>query len=307
MKKIVYSSIICITFLFLLARPQDAVASASYGLTLWLDTLVPTLFPMMILSNLLIQTNLVLYLTAPFRTLFRKTLGLSPYGAYALLGGFLCGFPMGAKILADLYEKERISQREAQYLVTFCNNVSPAFLLNYLVHQHMPGTVRPLSILLIIYGAPLLYGLFSNYRYQKEASLTSRTANKAPFTAPNFAMIDACITNGIQGITKLGGYIILFSVLTAIPDVCLSTIALPGALLTAALEITTGIDKIAALSLPTALQNILLIAASVFGGLCTAAQSQSMLNVIDMKFHQYLKHRVAITAIACILAFCYFY
>lgn len=305
MKKIVYSAILCTTFLFLLLHPQKAVDAASYGLTLWYGTLVPTLFPVMILSNLLIQTNLAALLTLPVQKPLYRILGISPHGTYAILCGFLCGFPMGAKVLSDLYLQKLISKDEAAYLAVFCNNVSPAFVINYLISQHMPYAEQTLPILLIIYGSPLLYGLFSNYRYQKNHALCSISINKASFTAPNFAMIDACIMNGIQSITKLGGYITLFSVLTAMIDISFHSTNTLQAFLTAALEITTGIDKIASLNLPVHSACLLLTVFTVFGGMCSAAQSQSMLETIGIKLNQYLKSRLAITAIACIMALCY--
>ena len=57
--------------------------------------------------------------------------GISPSGAYALLLGLLCGYPMGTKITSDLYGCGRINRREAEYLLTFTNHASPVF---YFIH-----------------------------------------------------------------------------------------------------------------------------------------------------------------------------
>ena len=64
---------------------------------------------------------------------FWKTFfGLSPAGAYVLILGLLCGYPMGAKLAHDLYIDQQISRREGEYLLTFSCNASPAFIISYL-------------------------------------------------------------------------------------------------------------------------------------------------------------------------------
>lgn len=310
MKKIVYCLLLCLSFLFLLCFPGNAVDAASYGLTLWFDTLVPTLFPIMILSNLLIGTNLAAGLSGVLAKPIYALLGISPYGGYAMIAGFFCGYPIGAKVLADLRGENLISKEEAVYLAPFCNNVSPAFLLNYLINQHL--THQPFfsgqyiaPTLVIVYGAPLLYGFFSNRWFRKHLAAPTEKyplENKASFTAPNLAMIDACIVNGIQNITKLGGYVILFSVITAMTDLLPSNLEIPKACLSGVLEITTGIHKISQLNLSFPVIYLLLTAFTVFGGLCSAAQSDSMLKTIGISFRGYVKAKLTITAIALGLA-----
>ena len=40
---------------------------------------------------------------------------------------------MGAKITADLIRNQSISVEEGTYLLSFCNNTSPIFIMNFLV------------------------------------------------------------------------------------------------------------------------------------------------------------------------------
>lgn len=302
MKNYVYSAVFMILFFSILLFPEQAFCGASKGLTLWLETLVPSLLPVMILSNLLISTNLAGRLAYPAYILILRFLGLSIFGSYALLCGFLCGFPMGVKVLSDLRKKNMISEEESAYLALFCNNVSPAFTLNYLFRQHLNRNHLPVgAVLMIVYGSPLLYGLLTNpiFRNKNAGQISSvSSVNKASFTAPNMAVTDACITNGIQSITKLGGYITLFSVFTSIMDLIPHSSELLKALLTALLEITTGIHRISALSLPMPILTILLCTATVFGGLCCAAQSQAMLNDLGISFRRYLGSKTIITVLA---------
>ena len=66
--------------------------------------LVPSLFPFLILSELMLSLGLSedagRFVPAPVR----RFLGLSEGGSAALLLGMLCGFPIVARILKRLYE-----------------------------------------------------------------------------------------------------------------------------------------------------------------------------------------------------------
>lgn len=301
MKKTVYIALIGACFSYILFFPEYSFKSASFGLIVWFESLVPALLPVMILSNLLVATNLNAVLIKPVYPLFYRTCRLSPGGVYALFSGFLCGFPMGLKILSDLRRQDQISLEEASYLACICGNVSPGFVINYLVFGQLKKPELLYPTLVIVYGAPLLYGLFSNHRYRMTIKDCRRAEKKASFMTPDPAMMDACILNAIQNMTKLGGYLILFSVLGSMTELLPFSQTLSG-VVHGILEITAGSAKIANLSLPYHHTYLLLCMVTVFGGLCCAAQSQSMLKTIGVSLFDYIREKLCITAIAFLMA-----
>ena len=132
MKRILLTAGILLLLVFLLLHPQEGLAAARTGMTLWLNSLIPALLPFIILTGVLIHTGSIEKILLPFRPLFEFLLGVSVYGGYVFLLGMLCGYPMGAKLASDMYESHKISRREAEYLTTFCNNASPSFIITYL-------------------------------------------------------------------------------------------------------------------------------------------------------------------------------
>ncbi len=119
-KKIILLSVILL-LLFLLCYPAKALAAARNGLKLWLETLLPTLLPFMILTGILVHTDWVHKNFTTNCSFFKVVFGLSPGGAYVFLLGLLTGYPMGAKLTADLYYAGKISRQEAKS-ISFCNN-----------------------------------------------------------------------------------------------------------------------------------------------------------------------------------------
>ena len=73
-KKIILLSVILL-LLFLLCYPAEALAAARNGLKLWLETLLPTLLPFMILTGILVHTDWITKILQPTAPFFRL-----PYG-----------------------------------------------------------------------------------------------------------------------------------------------------------------------------------------------------------------------------------
>ena len=145
MKKWLLAFLLLATLLFLLLFPVPALAASRRGLNLWFGTLVPTLLPFLILSGFLIHTGLVHIPASLLAPVFGRLFGVSPLGSYACFIGFLCGFPMGAKVLADLTRNGRMAPEEASYLLGFINNVSPSFVITFFCPHCFFSTERPSS------------------------------------------------------------------------------------------------------------------------------------------------------------------
>lgn len=63
MKHIFLKSSIVLIFFLMLIRPQEVFLGTKAGLLLWFETVLPTLLPFILISNLLIRTNAFSYLT----------------------------------------------------------------------------------------------------------------------------------------------------------------------------------------------------------------------------------------------------
>lgn len=158
---------------FLLMHPAESLVCAKAGMTLWLNTLIPTLLPFIILTGILTRIDNIQKILSPLESYFRVLLGVSSWGGYVFLLGMLCGYPLGAKLASDLYESDKISKKEAVYLSTFCNNPSPAFVITYLGKLCLKDVVPAYFILISLFSANLICMLFFRYAVYKNQILTS--------------------------------------------------------------------------------------------------------------------------------------
>ncbi|MBO6016043.1 MAG: hypothetical protein J6P60_05605, partial [Lachnospiraceae bacterium] len=144
--------------LFILLHAGMAKEFASLGLQTWFAQMIPALLPFMILSGLLIRLDLISLFCKPFRFLLKPLFRVSDAGIYVLVTGFICGFPMGAKNITDLYMADRLTKKEAEYLLAFTNNIGPAFFFSFVQGNVYHDTSRIPGILLQ-FLIPFLYGL----------------------------------------------------------------------------------------------------------------------------------------------------
>jgi hypothetical protein len=234
----------------------------------------------------------------------------SPNGSYTILMGFLCGFPMGARIIGELYESGKLDREESSLLLAFCNNIGPIYFLSYVVPTL--GIERPLVPFCIMYGVPLAYGFFL-VRFQPTLKKLQSTAgpgctfpstaltlcaqsNDTTQPAPSLlAAIDDSVLSGLIGIGKLGGYMVFFNLLNIlfVPFQNVSPAFL--SLYNCILEITSGIDRASQYYFYPIL--ILL----PFGGFSCIAQTYSMIQHTDLSIHSYVFHKIMQTILTAVI------
>lgn len=302
---------ILILFFSMLSFPQTVFTGASYGLVLWFRHVLPTLLPYMILINVLICTPALHWICRITSTFLCPLLGTSYYGTFAVLTGFLCGYPMGAKTTSDLLNVNKISRSEASYLLSFCNNTSPAFILSYVVAQNMKERNLCIPFFLILTFTPLMLSFIFRLFYRlPESSCSFPQVTPGSFSNPSESIsdsfLDRCILNAFESVTKVGGYMMMFSVLiqllaSVLPNTIFSL------LLYSSLEISTGIRLLFSSALYTTEKIILCAALTSFGGWCCIAQTYSMISGSQLPILPYIAEKLVTALVTSLLISAYIY
>ena len=164
---------ILILFFSMLSFPQTVFTGASYGLVLWFRHVLPTLLPYMILINVLICTpalHWICRITSTFYVRFSAPL-IMAHSQYS--PDSYVDIRWGAKTTSDLLNVNKISRSEASYLLSFCNNISPAFILSYVVAQNMKERNLCIPFFLILTFTPLMLSFIFRLFYRLPESSCS--------------------------------------------------------------------------------------------------------------------------------------
>ncbi len=308
---------ICLLLLLVLILlfPSIAFLGARNGLLLWWDTLLPTLLPFMIISSLIVRLRITKILSSLFYPLFRLLLPISREGCYPVFIGFLAGYPVGAKTTADLRSERVLCTKEAQMLCAFSNNASPMFVLSYIAATQLATPKIGLPLLLILYTSSYISSmLWYVFLSKKECSFlptvkATATEDNLLVTSPKFefSMLDDSILNAFEVVTKVGGYIVLFSVLASFITNLPIPFGVGIAYLTGILEITTGIHNISCLTLNLDFKFILIATITAFGGLSGFAQTKSVISGCNLSSTHYFVCKIMSACIAFLLSFGYTY
>lgn len=301
-----------LTFLFsggifacMLLFPKPVLSGAANGLMLWFNTVVPTLFPFMVITGVLIKTDAIRLLARILHPLLGPLFRISPSACFAVLGGFLCGYPMGARIIADLAYNGSISHEEGEYLLSFCNNTSPMFIVGFLLLQNLKrGDLAEIS-LVVLYSAPILLSFLFRRWYPSDAHPVrpAQTVSPKKELIPFSVCLDDCIMDACESITKVGGYIIVFSIFLALFKELPVSGAFWNLILLPAVEMTGGIDLICTQEIRFTMKYILTMALASFGGLCAVFQTQCMVRKQRFSMGKYITEKLITALVTSLFAY----
>lgn len=282
------------TLLFLILLfcfPKTSFESAKSGLLLWFQTVVPTLLPFLILSNFMIFFKITSCISKIFSPILCPLLKISPNACYPLVLGLLSGYPLGAKTCNDFVDAHLITKNEAEFLILLCNNASPMFLTYYVSTYCLKAPSKQyIYYCIILLSSFITFFLFRFFLQKQFQFVPSTSSFSFCDTETNFLpFLDKAIANSAEILVKIGGYIILFSIL-ANQILCIPCLPFPlKASIASIFEITIGTYSLSTITLFShTTKTALILALTSFGGISALWQTKSVITSSGLSFKRYI-------------------
>ncbi|MGI5848561.1 MAG: nucleoside recognition domain-containing protein [Christensenellales bacterium] len=314
MKKLFLIIAIFTMMILLLLYPENCLERARYGLNLWFTIVLPSLLPFMVASFILIETGvvrLISYILAPVTRVLFSAPGES---AYVFFASAFSGYPVGAKLANELYEKKQITEADAKIIIRFTSVSGPVFITGAVSTGMLGLPEAGIYLAITHYLSALLtgiiFGLFNKGRTKeypkisfKESCLRFR--QDIMQCKPLSELLAVSVEKALMTLLKIGGLIIVFSVImemlsvTGILDAATwiySPVAkLTGlsvestkAMLCGSIEMTTGCSYAASLNI-NVMQKLSVISSIIaFGGVCIHMQTKAVLMRSGLKPTKFL-------------------
>ncbi len=288
--------------LFLILKNSEvAISYITAGLRLCAATVIPSLFPFMVLSELLVSSGFVSRLPRRLLTPLRHLLGLPDVGCCAVLLGMLCGFPVGAKCAVTAYTSGQLTKAQAERVILCSSGPSSAFLISAvgvsLWENRRFGTILYITVLLV----SLLCGIASNLLCGKEEAIPSP---KKSVKIPLARLFTDAVASSAQSMLLICAYVVFFSALTGTFRICIHALSLPqsaSASLTCLLELSSGVSQ--ACALPNVLLGASLTAfAAGWSGISVHCQMLSVCEGKGLSLRPYLLAKL-VQGILCAAVF----
>lgn len=314
---------------FMIVNPSLTIKSSLDGLNLWFRVVLPALFPFFVVAELLVQLGFVHFLGVLLEPVMRPLFRLPGSSSFVVAMGFTSGFPIGAILTRRLYEDQMLDATEAERLVTFTNNASPLFMLGAVAVGMFglpaAGYVIAGSHYLANLSVGFLWGRLAPARYAGVPTTTNLLHTAlAKFLESNSdnrpgigQMLGDSIGKSINSILTIGGFIIIFSVITqmlstlgfidilariiqhAVPG-CSPSYSLSYGLSIGVFEMTLGARAVASSEALLSQQLVAVSLVMAWSGLSIIAQVMSIVAGTPIRFSFYVLSRFIHMALASV-------
>ncbi len=298
---ILFTIILLFIIISLIISPAKYIQAALDGISAWTFNVLPSVFPFIFFTRCLSSLGQMEKLTRPFQKFSSTLFKTPPISIYAFTMAVLSGYPVGSKLIADLYMQGKITKKDAFKMTSFCSTSGPMFIIGA-VGIGMFQSARIGYILFLSHAlSALLNGLlYRNIKFKnlKEDERVEKV-NESEFN------IGEIVSSSASAIISVGGIIVIFFIIIESLFGFLSI--LPESLscfLQGVIEITKGCLSLSTLSnikFATILSSFVIS----FGGISTLLQSITMLNKVKMPVKlfalQKFTHAVLSTILTTIL------
>lgn len=288
-----FASAICI-----LSSASATSKGAFEGLKICSNIIIPSLFPFTVLSILFQKSGGLLWLGKFFDKTTFMIFGLSGIEFSVLLLSLVGGYPVGAKIINELYKSGEISKSKGEALLKFCINPSPAFFISALGVNILKNKIA--GYILLIANTVACFIL--NMILMKSKKADSSQTKQIVLTKENFS--DSFVQSVFEGakiILNICAFVTLFSSITEILKPVFTNPKIYS-LFCPILEISFGINKIKNSGLPIHFYSFFL----AFGGISTICQIKQVANVLKPSFLKLAFYRTLHGGLASIISFALF-
>ncbi len=298
MKKKLYSFTIIITLLItiinIFLNSNTLNQTITFSSNLFLKNIMPSLFPMFIISSILVEIDIPKVLGNIFKKPMNILFKTKGEGAFIFFMSMITGFPSSAKYINDLLNKKQINTKDAQKILMFSFFSNPLFIVNTVGIMFLKS--QKIGIMLLIshiLGNIIIGIIFKNYNQTKNIPNTKINNLKYLNTKINntnlFKVLITSIKTSIETLINIFGIITFFLIIINILFKTKNIITIP---LIGILEMTSGLKYLSLSNIDYNIKVLLSMFLISFGGFSVHFQIMSILHKKKVKYLPFLISRI---------------
>jgi len=297
---------ICIFIMIeLLVKKSLIYTSVVYALTMWVNNLIPALFPFFIISDILINYNIVCYIPKMFINFGKKVFNITDNMLMILFLSIISGFPSNARNTRTLYDKGLIDLNEANHILIFSHFSNPIFILTTVAVFFFNEEKIGIIILISHYLSNFILGIL----FRNSFNHLDKKDNYFDHNVDNFGKIFiSSIKKSIDTILLICGILTIFLLVSSIIVDTLNFNIYNSMLIKGLFEITIGIEALGKLPISLIYKAVIASCFLAFGGLSVHMQVVSQIVDTKIKYSYFFVGRIYqmilsgfITYIICII------
>ncbi|MEG1869745.1 MAG: hypothetical protein RR205_02725 [Oscillospiraceae bacterium] len=201
-----FSAMLFAAVFFLMLTYSNAVSNGiGIGISICVETVIPSLFVFMVLASFLSFSPISKVISIPLAPITKYIFGLSSEFGCAILMSMIGGYPVGAKSIDQLYRTKQISSKQASFMLCFCCNPSPAFVIAGVGTAMLGNTRAGVVIYLSSIISSLVIGLLVKKNI-KSTDIVRRQGDTLSFSSS----IVSAMRNATSAIIIMCGFVLFF-------------------------------------------------------------------------------------------------
>lgn len=276
-------------------EPAVVIDGLRKGLTVCGMSIIPSLLPFAVVSDFLVRSGFSRVVGGKISPVTQKLFRLPGAAGCAIIMSLVGGFPIGAKMTAQLIEGGEITSVQGRRMMIFCVNAGPAFVIGTVGTAMLASRKAGLILFVSMTITSVLVGIMSRFFADTEDEISEKKAIDF-----NAGVLTESVRSSVNTMLEICGWILLFSGLNAV------IIRLPvgeaaGVWLTMLNEVTNGC-MCASGRFPTCILALVL----GWSGLAVHFQLLPYLKKMNMKITRFWMGRLIIGGVATAVAWLLF-
>ena len=273
---------------------SDSILSSLY---IWYNTLIPSMFPMILLSDILITYNSYNIMPKIITKTLSKLFNISNNAVIIFILSLISGFPTNAISISKAINNQIITKEEGNHLLLFCNFANPLFILETVGTFYLKNTTYAIIILISHILSNIIIGIiFRKNNHPKDNYIIENSKSQS------FGdVLSNSIYKSVKTLLYIAGTVTLFLILTTLITHIFNLNNHLTLLIKSILEMTMALSYLSNLNISNPLKIILSSSIISFSGLSIHLQIISSFN--DIKYKNYFKGRLLSSIISGIISF----
>ena len=262
--------------------------TVGFSLNIWITSLLPALFPFFIVSDILINYDVIKYFPKVIRNSIKYLFNVSDNGLVIILLSMLSGFPSNARNIKNMYLDKKITKEEGEHLLYFTHFSNPMFILGTIPLILNSNKISK-YILISHYLANIILGIcLRKYNRVNDSNNSNYKEDKH-----NFGLVlTTSIRKSLDSVLSILGTLTVFLIMSTLLINFFNLDNTSSLLIKSILELTSGLKELGSYNL---LDKYLLIISSCIlsvGGLSVHMQVINELVDTDISYKNYFIGRI---------------
>ena len=218
-KQIFLSLILVFVSIFFIKNSAHYINVVIQGILLYGTKILPTLLPFLFVTKLLSNFDFILTICNKFNFVSKFLFKTPPISFYIFFMSVISGYPVGAKLTSEFYDKGIITSVDAQKILSFCSTSGPLFVIGsvgvgFFLSQKIGILLFVIHLISSVING-IIFGhikMFKKNKQYNQKNITSNINQNGGTTKNNSFSLDDCMYSSIRSVLVVGGFIIIFYV-----------------------------------------------------------------------------------------------